>query len=149
MVVPILALSKFMAEPFFNCSFLNLSMFSCLSKWWFHWRTPRRVTTQASWEHKGQHGKKDENGKKGHGQQHRPHSPSAQERKAHVADVVEVAVVAEVMARVFVVAGEASVEEVARVIRVATVARMVASGKEHQLKMSYTDSLGINCSYIY
>lgn len=70
-------------------------------------------------------------------------------RKAHVADVVEVAVVAEVMARVFVVAGEASVEEVARVIRVATVARMVASGKEHQLKMSYTDSLGINCSYIY
>lgn len=79
-------------------------------------------------------------------------------RKAHVADVVEVAVVAEVMARVFVVAGEASVEEVARVIRVATVARkagveevarMVASGKEHQLKMSYTDSLGINYSYLY
>lgn len=70
------------------------------------------------------------------------------------------AVVAKVtrMTRVAVVARQPSVEEVARVVRVAMVARkasikevarMIASDKEHQLKMPYTDSLGINCSFIY
>lgn len=81
-------------------------------------------------------------------------------RNAHAAEMVKVAVVAKVtrMTRVAVAAREPSVEEVARVARVAMVARkasmeevarMIASGKEHQLKMSYTDSLGINCSFIY